>query len=146
MKPGLMKLLIMGLPGAGKTTLAKDLAYRFNAVHFNADQVRATTNKDLGFSIEDRIEHARRMGCMCDSVNLCNFDVIADFVCPTEKTRLAFNPSHIIWMNTIQEGRFEDTNKMFTPPSLMVPDIIITDFNYDLDQIYYSLRVKLSKV
>ena len=56
------KILIMGLPGAGKTTLAQHLAPPLNAVHFNADAVRANINKDLGFSLEDRIEQARRMG------------------------------------------------------------------------------------
>ena len=56
------KILIMGLPGAGKTTLSKFLAPRLNAVHFNADEVRANLNKDLGFAEADRIERTRRMG------------------------------------------------------------------------------------
>ena len=54
----LKKILIMGLPGAGKTTLAKALAPRLNAAHYNADDVRANINKDLGFSEADRIEQA----------------------------------------------------------------------------------------
>ena len=62
------KILIMGLPGAGKTTLAKVLAPRLNAVHFNADDVRREINKDLGFAPADRIEQARRMGWLCDQV------------------------------------------------------------------------------
>ena len=56
------KILIMGLPGAGKTTLAHALAPRLNAVHFNADEIRREINSDLGFSEPDRVEHARRMG------------------------------------------------------------------------------------
>ena len=62
------KILVMGLPGAGKTTLATALAPRLNAVHFNADAVRANLNKDLGFEPKDRIEQARRMGWLCDRV------------------------------------------------------------------------------
>ena len=128
----------MGLPGSGKTTLATQLARRLKAVHLNADHVRATVNRDLGFSLEDRIEHARRMGCMADIVTLSNIDVVADFVCPTPETRAIFNPSHIIWMNTIQEGRFEDTNKLFVKPDNV--DIEIANFDYDLTDIYFSLR------
>ena len=44
------KILIMGLPGAGKTTLARELAPLLRAVLFNADEVRKTLNRDLGFS------------------------------------------------------------------------------------------------
>jgi adenylylsulfate kinase-like enzyme len=62
------KILIMGLPGSGKTTLAAALAPLLNAVVFNADAVRANLSRDLGFSHEDRVEHARRMGWMCDRV------------------------------------------------------------------------------
>jgi hypothetical protein len=58
----------MGLPGAGKTTLAHSLAPLLNGVIFNADEVRANINRDLGFALADRIEHARRMGWMCDRV------------------------------------------------------------------------------
>ena len=68
MRPNATKILIMGLPGASKTTLANALAPLLNAVVFNADAVRANVSRDLGFSHEDRIEHARRMGWMCDRV------------------------------------------------------------------------------
>ena len=84
------KILIMGLPGAGKPTLATMLAARLNAVHFNADEVRRHVNKDLGFSETDRIEHAARMGWLCDQVVKTGGFAIADFICPTGKTREAF--------------------------------------------------------
>ena len=76
------KILVMGLPGAGKTTLARALAPRLNAVHFNADDVRANINKDLGFGHPDRIEHARRMGWLCDRVVDSGTYAIADFHLP----------------------------------------------------------------
>jgi cytidyltransferase-like protein len=110
------KILIMGLPGAGKTTLATVLAPLLNAVAFNADAVRANLSRDLSFSIEDRIEHARRLGWMCDRVVEAGGTVIADFVCPTEDTRTAFGDAFTIWVDRISEGRFEDTNRMFVPP------------------------------
>ena len=80
------KILVMGLPGAGKTTLAKALAPPLNAVHFNADDARANINKDLGFGHPDRIEHARRIGRLCDRVVNSGTYAIADFICPTEDT------------------------------------------------------------
>jgi Adenylylsulphate kinase len=111
------KILIMGLPGAGKTTLATSLAPLLNAVVFNADAVRANISCDLGFSHADRIEQARRMGWLCDRVVEAGGTVIADFICPTEETRAAFGAAFTIWLNRISSGRFEDTNRMFIPPT-----------------------------
>jgi cytidyltransferase-like protein len=110
------RILIMGLPGAGKTTLANTLAPLLNAVVFNADAVRANVSRDLGFSHGDRVEHARRMGWMCDRVVEGGGTVIADFICPTDETRAAFGPAFTIWIDRIESGRFEDTNRMFIPP------------------------------
>jgi len=81
------KILIMGLPGAGKTTLARQLAPRLNAVHYNADDVRANINKDLGFSEADRVEHARRMGWLCDQVVRAGCFAVADFICLSNARR-----------------------------------------------------------
>jgi adenylylsulfate kinase-like enzyme len=88
------KILIMGLPGAGNTALAGALAPLLNAVVFNADAVRANLSRDLGFGHEDRIEHARRMGWMCDRVVEAGGTVIADFICPTPDTRSAFGDAY----------------------------------------------------
>ena len=114
------KILVMGLPGSGKTTLSKLLSVRLNAVHFNADEVRANINKDLGFSEEDRIEHARRMGWLCDQVVQVGGYAIADFICPTPATREAFSAGgdpFVIWVDRIKQGPFDDTNRMFVPPA-----------------------------
>lgn len=110
------KILIMGLPGAGKTTLSRSLAPLLNAVVFNADEVRANVNRDLGFAHADRIEHARRMGWMCDRVVEAGGTAIADFICPTSETRAAFGPAFVVWVDRIEEGRFADTNRLFVPP------------------------------
>ena len=114
------KILIMGLPGTGKT-VANALAPLRNAVVFNADAVRANLSRDLGFSHEDRIEHARRMGWMCDRVVEAGGTVIADFICPTAETREAFGKAFTIWVDRIDAGRFEDTNRMFVTPRAFRP-------------------------
>src|SRR5215469_10540843 len=103
------KILIMGLPGAGKTTLATALTPRLSAVHFNADEVRKHLNKDLGFSEVDRIEQARRMGWLCDQVVKAGGYAIADFICPTLEARQAFldgGPAFIVWVDRIKRGSF----------------------------------------
>ena len=105
----------MGLPGSGKTTLAKLLVPMYNAVWLNADQVRQDAN-DWDFTDEGRVRQANRMKTLAEDALDKNRNIIADFVCPTEKTREDFNADYVIWMDTIKEGRFEDTNKMFEPP------------------------------
>ena len=103
------KILVMGLPGAGKTTLATALAPRLRAVHLNADEIRKNINKDLGFSPADRIEQARRIGWLCDQIAKAGCPVIADFICPTPEARAAFlegGPAFIIWVDRIKSGRF----------------------------------------
>jgi adenylylsulfate kinase len=113
-----MIIQIIGLPGSGKTELAKALKERINAIHLNADEVRATVNSDLGFTPEDRLEQARRMGEMARLIAKQGVaPVIVDFVCPTDLTRAAFGkPDILIWVDRIKQGRFEDTNKMWEDP------------------------------
>ncbi|MEJ0075845.1 MAG: adenylyl-sulfate kinase [Alphaproteobacteria bacterium] len=111
------KILIMGLPGAGKTTLANALVPRLNAVHLNGDEIRANIDKELGFSHEDRLEHARRMGWLSDRIVATGTYAVADFICPTEQTRAAYGDAFVVWVDRIQSGRFEDTNAMFEPPT-----------------------------
>lgn len=126
-----MIIQIIGLPGSGKTELAKSLKERINAIHLNADEVRATVNSDLGFSREDRIEQARRMGEMARLIAKQNVaPVIVDFVCPTKETREAFGkPDILIYMETIEESRFEDTNKIFETPDKFDMAFISHDLN-----------------
>ncbi len=112
-----MIIQIIGLPGSGKTTLATELVSRINGIHLNADEVRADLNKDLGFSPEDRIEQSRRMGALARLLDKQGHIVVVDFVCPTQTTREAFGKADaIIWVYTLAESRFEDTNKMWEDP------------------------------
>lgn len=133
-----MKILIMGLPGAGKTTLAEQLQKKLKCVWFNADEVRNHINRDLGFTDADRIEQATRMGRLCDIVLRADRYVIADFVCPTEETRQAFNPDFTIWMNTIKEGRFSNTNKIFKKPNYV--QLTIDTWEYDINDLVKLIR------
>ena len=120
------KILIMGLPGSGKTTLAKKLAPMFNAVWLNADKVREEAN-DWDFTEQGRMRQAERMRLLSAKAILDNRIVVADFICPTRFARKEFDADYTIWMNTIEAGRFEDTNKMFEPPEN--PDFICRHFD-----------------
>ncbi len=111
-----MIILIMGLPGSGKTTLAKKLIPLFNAVWLNADKVREEAN-DWDFTIQGRDRQANRMRLLAYQATSQNRNVIADFVCPTKWNRKEFNADYTIWMDTIKEGRYGDTNKIFEIPS-----------------------------
>ena len=107
-----MKILIFGLPGSGKTTLAKPLANLIGGVHINADETRHKYN-DWDFSIEGRLRQASRMRHLADGVVLAGKIAVADFVAPTYEAREQFDADFSVWMDTIEKGRFEDTNAIF---------------------------------
>ena len=108
-------ILVMGLPGAGKTTLANELAPKLNAKRLNADEVRKSAN-DWDFSKEGRKRQSKRMSELALKLKNEGNHVIADFICPTPEARNLFPADIIIWVDTIKEGRFKDTNQMFVKP------------------------------
>ncbi len=105
----------MGLPGAGKTTLSKELAPLINAKRINADEVRKEAN-DWDFSEAGRVRQALRMADRAKKIQDNGNHVLADFICPTPELRKIFQADYVIWVDTITEGRFDDTNKMFIKP------------------------------
>ena len=134
------KILMMGLPGSGKTFLAAALkkfietnsstrhmpmsrainmemaptSYRCTVDWFNADDIRKRYN-DWDFSKEGRIRQSLRMAEF--ALNATADYVVCDFVAPLVEMRNNFKADWTIWMDTIDAGRFEDTNKAFIPPA-----------------------------
>ena len=133
-----MKILICGLPGSGKTTLAKPFAKLIGAVHLNADEIRAEYN-DWDFSPEGRLRQAMRMKYLADGVAKAGQHVVADFIAPTKKARSEFGADYIIWMDTIQQGRFEDTNKIYEP-------LDNNEYNYHVSAWFDDTHVQLVKI
>lgn len=133
------KILVMGLPGVGKTTLSIELAKMLNAVHFNADEIRKEVNRDLGFEPQDRIEHARRMGKLCDIVVRSGQYAIADFVCPLPETREAFgiDNTFVVFISRQPCRNFPDTTKMFIAPNKS--HVVVTD---EGSPIYWANKIK----
>ena len=108
-------ILIMGLPGAGKTTLANELVKLINSKRLNADEIRRGAN-DWDFSEEGRKRQSKRMSEAALKMKNEGSNVIADFICPTPEVRKLFPADYIVWVDTIKAGRFEDTNQMFVKP------------------------------
>ena len=109
------KILIMGLPGSGKTTLASELVPLLKAKWINNDKIRKAAN-DWEFSEEGRKRQAKRMAEEAEKYKNEGIYVVADFICPTPEARKLFNADYIIWVDTIKKGRYEDTNAMFIKP------------------------------
>ena len=105
----------MGLPGAGKTTLANELAKLIKAKRLNADEIRKAAN-DWDFSEEGRTRQSKRMADAALKIKNEGNNVIADFICPTPEARKLFPADYVVWVDTIKQGRFEDTNQMFVKP------------------------------
>jgi adenylylsulfate kinase len=140
----MQKVLIMGLPGAGKTTLAKALINELieagkTVKWFNADQVRKD-NDDWDFSDAGRMRQAHRMNHLAKESNV-DF-VICDFVCPTPLLRAIYNPHYNIWVDTIIKSRFEDTDDKFVPPTNYQYRLIEQDAEWHAKQITENILNK----
>jgi adenylylsulfate kinase len=131
-----MRILVMGLPGSGKTTLAKPFAELIGGVWINADQIRERYN-DWDFTINGRIRQAQRMRYLADGIELAGKIAVADFVCPTEELRNLFDADYTIWMDTIRESRYVDTNAIFENP---------IQVDYHVEQWFKDTHAELMKV
>jgi adenylylsulfate kinase len=136
-----LKILICGLPGSGKSTIAEPLAKLIGGVWINADAVRSKyEGPDVAlwdFSLAGRVTQAQRMKHLADGVVLAGKIAITDFICPTEITRKAFGADFVVWMDTIQKGRYDDTNQMFEPPK---------HFDYHVSQWFNDTHAQLMPV
>lgn len=139
------KILIMGLPGTGKTTFARKLMEQLNskgkiAAWFNADNVRKMYD-DWDFSTEGRIRQAERMKKLADE---SGFDyVICDFIAPTKEIRNIFAADYTVWMNTEEKSQYEDTNAIFQKPQIGECDYIVKVRNAS-NTVPYFIGVILS--
>ena len=129
----------MGLPGSGKTTLANELAPLLNAKMLNADEVRREAN-DWDFSKEGRKRQAKRMADFALKLRKDHSYVIADFICPTPEARNLFPSDYLIWVDTIKEGRFDDTNKMFVKPDKYNFHVTTQDAKNWAPKIYKDIK------
>ncbi len=132
-------ILVMGLPGAGKTTLANELAPMINAKRLNADEVRKAAN-DWDFSEEGRTRQAKRMADFALKLKEEGNYVVADFICPTPEARNLFPADYVVWVDTIKEGRFDDTNKMFVKPDKFDFHVTSQDAKNWAPKIYKDLK------
>ena len=132
-------ILVMGLPGAGKTTLANELAKLIECKRLNADEIRKAAN-DWDFSEEGRNRQAKRMSNEALKINKEGNNVIADFICPTPEARNLFPADYIVWVDTIKEGRFEDTNQMFVKPEKFNFHVTTQDAKLWASKIWEDLK------
>ena len=132
-------ILVMGLPGAGKTTLANELAKLIKSKRLNADEIRRAAN-DWDFSEEGRTRQSKRMFEVALKLKNEGNNVIADFICPTPEARKLFPADYIVWIDTIQKGRFEDTNQMFVKPEKFDFHVTTQDANLWAPRISEDLK------
>ena len=131
-----MKILIFGLPGSGKTTLAKPFAELLSGIHLNGDVIREKYN-DWDFSYKGRLRQSLRMKHLADGIVMANKIAIVDFVCPTQVTRDWFEADYTVWMDTIEKGRYDDTNALFEKPDTV---------NYHVAEWFEDTHAQLADV
>tara|TARA_B100001057_G_scaffold501057_1_gene620111 strand:- start:3846 stop:4259 length:414 start_codon:yes stop_codon:yes gene_type:complete len=137
----MFKILIMGLPGSGKTTLAKKLQKKINSHWLNADKVRKKFN-DWDFSKVGVLRQAKRMNLLAKKSK--RKVIIADFICPFNEGRKIFKPDYLIWMDTLKKGRLSSFDKSFQKPKVYNFRIKSKKNYKNLNQIIKEIKILIS--
>jgi len=137
------KILILGLPGAGKTTFASKLINRLSIkdkpfAWFNGDNVRYMYD-DWDFSEEGRLRQTKRMAETANITKDNKILAICDYVCPKEDYRKLFDADLTVWIDTIKSSRFENTNQLFEEPQKYTLRVTDYDFEKWIDQLVLHL-------
>lgn len=111
-----MKILITGVTGSGKTTLARALAPLLKAVVFDGDEVRRTYPNYVGFTVRERERHAAHIGALCDAVTASGNIAIAAFCCPTALMRAIFGADFTIWVDRQGDKKYPESDRIFQRP------------------------------
>ena len=130
-----MKILICGLSGSGKSTLAEPFADLIGGIWLNANAVRKQYD-DWDFSPKGRLRQTLRMAHIADGIVMAGKIAVADFICPTQTTRDWFNADYSIWMDTIKESKYEDTDVIFQKPDLK-------EVNYHVNEWFDDTHTQL---
>jgi len=133
-----MIVLICGLSGTGKTTLAENINTLLKFTRINGDEMRKKHN-DWDFSHEGRIRQAHRIKAEA----LLHDDVLIDFICPLKEMRAIINADFIIYMNTKKHSQYKDTDSIFVPPGL--PEITLTEWPSTARAILIAEKIKAEK-
>lgn len=144
-----MKVLIYGLPGAGKTYIAQKLMDILNdrAEWFNADKLRSECD-DWDFSKSGRERQNQRMLTLANIASQKGKIAICDFICPTETGRAIFNADYEVFVDTIQTSEYPDTNKIFERPNyesypVDIPHHVVTEQSGDADAIFIAMELEI---
>ena len=113
------------------------------AIWINADEVRTKYN-DWDFTNKGRVRQAQRMRHLADGVVMAGKIAVADFVCPTYITRLEFNADYVVWMDTVKQSPYEDTNALFERPDTVDYHVSrwFTDTHQQLSEVVSNYRAK----
>ncbi len=83
---------LTGLPGSGKTTIARDLEPKLRGKGYpvevlDGDEIRQNLSKGLGFSREDRETHLKRVTYVAKVLSRNGVGVVAAFISPYRNIR-----------------------------------------------------------